>query len=62
VNGEVFVVHGGVAAVMEPPRVRSAFRAAGTADGMWTVEAVAAACLDRLEGAREAGNPARPVS
>jgi 3-oxoacyl-[acyl-carrier protein] reductase len=43
INGEVFVVHGGVAAVMEPPRVRSVFRASGTPDGMWTLDAVAAA-------------------
>jgi NAD(P)-dependent dehydrogenase (short-subunit alcohol dehydrogenase family) len=42
VNGEVFVVHGGVAAVMEPPRIRHTFRApeGGPADGMWTLEAV----------------------
>jgi NAD(P)-dependent dehydrogenase (short-subunit alcohol dehydrogenase family) len=40
INGEVFVVHGGVAAVMEPPRVRTVFHAAGTGDGMWTLEAV----------------------
>src|SRR6266513_489034 len=35
INGEVFVVHGGVAAVMEPPRIRAAFLAAehGSADG-----------------------------
>ena len=26
INGEVFVVHGGVAAVMEPPRIRAVFR------------------------------------
>src|SRR2546430_16907331 len=41
INGEVFVVHGGVAAVMEPPRIRAAFLAAehGSADGMWTLEA-----------------------
>ena len=45
INGEVFVVHGGVAAVMDPPRVRAAFRAAdhGSADGMWTLDSVAAA-------------------
>ena len=43
INGEVFVVHGGVAAVMEPPRVRSVFRASGTPDGMWTLDSVAAA-------------------
>jgi 3-oxoacyl-[acyl-carrier protein] reductase len=43
INGEVFVVHGGVVAVMEPPRVRSVFRASGTPDGMWTLASVAAA-------------------
>ncbi len=43
INGEVFVVHGGVAAVMEPPRIRSVFHASGTADGMWTLESVYAA-------------------
>jgi len=45
INGEVFVVHGGVAAVMEPPRVRATFLAAehGSADGMWTLDSVAAA-------------------
>ena len=42
INGEVFVVHGGVAAVMDPPRVRSVFRA-GTPDGMWTLDSVASA-------------------
>ena len=38
INGEVFVVHGGVAAVMDPPRIRTVFRA-GTPDGRcgrWT--------------------------
>jgi 3-oxoacyl-[acyl-carrier protein] reductase len=42
INGEVFVVHGGVAAVLEPPRVRASFLAAdhGSADGMWTLDAV----------------------
>jgi 3-oxoacyl-[acyl-carrier protein] reductase len=40
INGEVFVVHGGVAAVMNPPSVRTVFRA-DTADGMWTLDAVA---------------------
>ena len=38
-NGEVFVVHGGVAAVMEPPRIRSVFRS-DAPDGMWTLESV----------------------
>ena len=42
INGEVFVVHGGVAAVMEPPRVRTVFHAASP-DGMWTLESVHAA-------------------
>jgi 3-oxoacyl-[acyl-carrier protein] reductase len=42
ISGEVFVVHGGVAAVLEPPRVRAIFQAAdhGSADGMWTLESV----------------------
>jgi NAD(P)-dependent dehydrogenase (short-subunit alcohol dehydrogenase family) len=42
INGEVFVVHGGVAAVMAPPAVREVFLAAehGSADGMWTLESV----------------------
>jgi NAD(P)-dependent dehydrogenase (short-subunit alcohol dehydrogenase family) len=39
INGEVFVVHGGVAAVLAPPRVRATFRAE-SADGMWTLESV----------------------
>jgi Enoyl-(Acyl carrier protein) reductase len=45
INGEVFVVHGGVAAVLEPPRIRAAFHAAehGSPDGMWTLESVHAA-------------------
>ena len=45
INGEVFVVHGGVAAVMDPPKVRTVFLAGdhGSADGMWTPESVAAA-------------------
>src|SRR5215475_15453556 len=38
INGEVFVVHGGVAAVMDPPRVREVFRA-GDGD-MWTLDSV----------------------
>jgi NAD(P)-dependent dehydrogenase (short-subunit alcohol dehydrogenase family) len=45
INGEVFVVHGGVAAVLDPPRIRAAFHAAehGSPDGMWTLESVHAA-------------------
>ena len=42
INGEVFVVHGGVAAVMEPPTIRATFHA-DTPDGMWTLESVHAA-------------------
>src|SRR5215472_1418939 len=42
INGQVFVVHGGIAAVMEPPRIRAVFTAReyGSADGMWSPEAV----------------------
>src|SRR5262249_36392115 len=42
INGEVFVVHGGVAAVMAPPRIRATVLAAdhGSADGMWTLDSV----------------------
>jgi 3-oxoacyl-[acyl-carrier protein] reductase len=39
INGEVFVVHGGVAAVLSPPSVRAVFHA-GTPDGMWTLASV----------------------
>ena len=39
INGEVFAVHGGVAAVLEPPRIRETFQAASS-DGMWTLESV----------------------
>ena len=73
INGEVFVVHGGVAAVMEPPRIRATFRASdsGSADGMWTLESVGQAlagwssgtgfmCEDTLALATETiGFPAR---
>jgi 3-oxoacyl-[acyl-carrier protein] reductase len=51
INGEVFVVHGGVAAVMNPPTVRQVFRAS-SGDGMWTLDSVAAA----LDPAFPAGN------
>jgi len=45
ISGEVFVVHGGVAAVLDPPRMRAVFRAAdhGSPDGMWTLDTIAAA-------------------
>ena len=55
VNGEVFVVHGGVAAVMNPPSIRAVFRA-DTPDGMWTLPAVHAA----LAGAFAEGSPDSP--
>jgi NAD(P)-dependent dehydrogenase (short-subunit alcohol dehydrogenase family) len=53
INGEVFVVHGGVAAVMEPPRVRAAFQASefGSPDGMWTLESVGRALAGLSSGA-----------
>jgi NAD(P)-dependent dehydrogenase (short-subunit alcohol dehydrogenase family) len=48
INGEVFVVHGGVAAVMDPPRVREVFRAH---DGdMWTLDSVADAIGSSFNG------------
>ena len=39
INGEVFVVHGGTVAVLNPPSIRSVFQA-DTEDGMWTLAAV----------------------
>jgi NAD(P)-dependent dehydrogenase (short-subunit alcohol dehydrogenase family) len=52
VNGEVFIVHGGVAAVMDPPRVRTVFRAGehGSADGMWTLDSVTQAMAPAFTG------------
>ena len=60
INGEVFVVHGGVAAVMEPPRVRATFRAAehGSADGMWTLDSVRRALDPAFPAGRAPGGPA----
>jgi len=49
INGEVFVVHGGVAAVMEPPRVRAVFRS-DAPDGMWTQESVGQALAGLSSG------------
>ena len=37
ITGEVFVVHGGVAALMGPPTVRQVFR---TTDGGWTLSSI----------------------
>lgn len=55
INGEVFVVHGGVAAVLEPPKLRTVFRAAehGSPDGMWTFDSVAAALGPAFDGTGE---------
>jgi 3-oxoacyl-[acyl-carrier protein] reductase len=55
INGEVFVVHGGVAAVMNPPSIRAVFRA-NTQDGMWTLPAV----HDALDGAFSDSSPDSP--
>ena len=53
INGEVFVVHGGVAAVMQPPSIRATFLAAehGSPDGMWTLESVHQALSPVFAGA-----------
>ena len=55
INGEVFVVHGGVAAVLNPPSVRAVFHA-DTPDGMWTLPAID----DALAGAFAASSPDSP--
>jgi 3-oxoacyl-[acyl-carrier protein] reductase len=57
ISGEVFVVHGGVAAVMRPPAIREVFLAAdhGSADGMWTLESV-----QRALGPMSAAPPGAP--
>jgi NAD(P)-dependent dehydrogenase (short-subunit alcohol dehydrogenase family) len=57
INGEVFVVHGGVAAVMAPPAIRATFRADehGSPDGMWTLEAIASALTGFETGPSGAG-------
>jgi NAD(P)-dependent dehydrogenase (short-subunit alcohol dehydrogenase family) len=63
INGEVFVVHGGVAAVMEPPRIRAAVLAAehGSPDGMWTLEAVRRALGPVFGKGGEAAGAAPPA-
>jgi NAD(P)-dependent dehydrogenase (short-subunit alcohol dehydrogenase family) len=57
INGEVFVVHGGVAAVMAPPAIRATFRADehGSPDGMWTPDAIASALAGFATGPSGAG-------
>jgi Enoyl-(Acyl carrier protein) reductase len=60
INGEVFVVHGGVAAVMQPPSIRATFLAAehGSPDGMWTPESVHRALSPVFTGAPSPAGPA----
>ena len=57
INAEVFVVHGGVAAVLAPPTLRHVFQASeyGSADGMWTPESIAAALGPAFEGSDGSG-------
>jgi NAD(P)-dependent dehydrogenase (short-subunit alcohol dehydrogenase family) len=57
INGEVFVVHGGVAALMAPPSIRQVFRAGehGSANGMWTLDSVADALAGFATGPGDAG-------
>jgi len=59
INGEVFVVHGGVAALMAPPSVRAVARAAdhGSADGMWTLDSIAKALGPLFAGTRFGDSP-----
>lgn len=53
INGEVFVVHGGVAAVLQAPAVRAVARASdnGSPDGMWTLDSIAKAMDPLFPGA-----------
>ena len=57
INGELFVVHGGVVAVMAPPRIRTTFLASehGSADGMWSPSAIASALAGFETGGDGAG-------
>jgi len=57
INGEVFVVHGGVAAVMAPPAIKTTFRADehGSPDGMWTLDAISSALAHFETGPSGAG-------
>ncbi len=57
INGEVFVVHGGVAALLSPPSIREVFRAGehGAPDGMWTLDSVASALAGFSTGPSAAG-------
>ncbi len=57
INGEVFVVHGGVAALMAPPSIREIFHASehGSPDGMWTLDSIADALAGFKTGPADAG-------
>jgi len=57
INGEVFVVHGGVAALMAPPSIREVYRASehGSPDGMWTPDSIAEALAGFKTGPADAG-------
>ncbi len=57
INGEVFVVHGGVAALMAPPSIREVFRASehGSPDGMWTLDSISDALAGFKTGPADAG-------
>jgi 3-oxoacyl-[acyl-carrier protein] reductase len=49
INGEVFVVHGDVVAVLAPPTVRASFRAAA---GLWTQDGLDAAFAGQFDGGK----------
>jgi 3-oxoacyl-[acyl-carrier protein] reductase len=57
INGEVFIVHGGVAAVLAPPQLKATFLAKqnGSANGMWTLDAITSALADFKTGPSGAG-------
>ena len=57
INGEVFVVHGGVAALMAAPSVRAVARASehGSPDGMWTLDSIEAALRPLFSETEPAG-------
>ena len=57
INGEVFIIHGGIAAVMGPPTVKTTFLAKehGSADGMWSLDAIASALAGLETGPSGAG-------
>jgi 3-oxoacyl-[acyl-carrier protein] reductase len=51
INGEVFVVHGDLVAVLAPPTVRASYRA-GTGNGTWTADGLHAALGGLTSGDR----------